>query len=569
MSRITRLDPTVANQIAAGEVVERPASVVKELVENALDAQARHLRVTFDDGGSRVIAVDDDGSGMDPDDVRLSVERHATSKIRQLDDLDNLNSLGFRGEALAAIGAVSHLTVASRVESEPYGWRVVLEQGRVVDEGPLARARGTRVDCRDLFAQFPARRKALKSPGAELGAAHQLIANVAVAYPEVALTLVADGKTLLTTPGTGSVSRVIQEIGGPEMAEALIPMAGEALGGGVRVSGWILPPQWARGNRQHQVIAINRRLVKNFSLRAAVEQAYGSMLPDRRFPLFWIAVEIPGEDVDPNAHPTKAEVRLHRERVVAGLLHTAVRQSLRQHRSFAFDPIENPVGAPGNDRTRAADVAQTSWTWDTPDDSIPVLHREIAELIPLAQWAARYILAQGPQGLYLIDQHAAHERVYYDRFRRNVHDMQLAQPLLLPLPITLTPAEWEAFQQHADELSQAGFRIDDLGGTTLVLREVPLAVADVADLSFVGHLLQSLLGQGWHSQHPISWATDSLLATAACKAAVKSSRGLSRQEMDALIAEMAGTDSPRSCPHGRPTILTLTLEEVDRRFGRR
>ncbi len=575
MSRIRRLDPAVADQIAAGEVVERPASVVKELTDNAIDAGARTVRVLVPDADRRHLIVEDDGGGMEADDVRLAVERHATSKLTRLSDLDHLDTLGFRGEALAAIGAVSRLTLASRPrEGADTGYQVVVDHGRRVAAGPVARRPGTRVECRDLFRDVPARLKALPAPAAEWAAIWQVVAAQAVAHPRVGWTLAehAGDEPAFTTPVDGALDQVLLAWLGPDVAAQLIAVDRQALGGDVSVRGFILPPTLARGNRRQQVLVVNGRVVRNFSLRAAVEHGYGSLLPDRRYPGCWLHIVLPGPEVDPNAHPAKAEVRLERDRAVAGVVHQAVQDALRRERVFPLDSgraegpdVSDPLAAGG----RATD--QTSFSWPTPAaaDGRPLLHREIAELTPLAQWQARYLLCQGAAGLYLIDQHAAHERVYYDRLKASAGQPVSIQPLLMPLMLNLSRAEAALLETHGPAIAGAGFDVEPLGGSSAALRAVPAALAEVADLKLVAALFDSLLAGGAYGEHPVSWALDHQLATAACKAAVKANRSLSRGEMEALVAEMAASPSPRSCPHGRPTLLVLSLEEVDRRFGRR
>lgn len=572
MSRIRRLEAAVADQIAAGEVVERPASVVKELTENAIDAGAQAIRVLVPAADRRHLIVEDDGGGMDPEDVLLSVERHATSKLTRLSDLDQLDTLGFRGEALAAIAAVSRLTVASRPRAEAAGYQVVVDHGQRVSAGPVARQPGSRVECRDLFRDVPARLKSLPAAAAEWSAIWQTVAAQAVAHPEIGWTLAeqAGGEAAFATRPGGSLADVLLAWLGPDTAAQLIPVHRTALAGDVSVSGFILPPDLARGNRRQQVLAINGRVVRNFSLRAAVEHGYGSLLPDRRYPGCWLQIAIPAPQVDPNAHPAKAEVRLERERAVTGVVHQAVQEALRQHQVFPLSAGAAEMESGAGPAARVGEE-QAVWVWPSAASEAgrAPLHREIADLAPLAQWQARYLLCQGAAGLYLIDQHAAHERVYYDRLKQSAAQAVPVQPLLMPLMLNLSRSEAELLDMHADALAASGFELEPLGGSSAALRAVPAPLADVADLSLVQTLFDSLMAGGAYGEHPVSWALDHQLATAACKAAVKANRGMTRLEMERLLADMAESPSPRSCPHGRPTLLVLSLEEVDRRFGRR
>ena len=571
MSRIRRLDPAVADQIAAGEVVERPASAVKELTENAIDAGAHAIRVLVPAPDRRHLIVEDDGVGMDRDDVLLSVERHATSKLARLADLDQLGTLGFRGEALAAIGSVSRLAVSSRPPSADTGYQVVVDHGLRVSAGPVARQPGTRVECRDLFRDVPARLKALPAAPAEWMAIWQVVAGQAAAHPHIGWTLAeeAGGAPAFATRPGSTLADVLLAWLGPDAAAQLIPVERTALAGDVSVSGFILPPDRARGNRRQQVLAINGRVVRNFSLRAAVEQGYGSLLPERRYPGCWLQISIPAPQVDPNAHPAKAEVRLERERAVAGVVHQAVQDALRRQHAFPLQAASADGAVESASPLRAAEQAAWDWPSAASGASPAPLHREIADLVPLSQWQARYLLCQGAAGLYLIDQHAAHERVYYDRFKQSAAQAVPVQPLLVPLVLNLSRTEAQLLATHGEVLAASGFELEPLGGSSAALRAVPAPLMDVADVSLVQTLFDSLLAGGAYGEHPVSWALDHQLATAACKAAVKANRPMTRPEMERLLADMAESPSPRSCPHGRPTLLVLSLEEVDRRFGRR
>jgi len=566
MSRIRPLPPVVADQIAAGEVVERPASVVKELMENAFDAGARHVRVALETRVPLAVTVDDDGVGMDRQDVELSVGRHCTSKIQAIDDLTQLTTLGFRGEALAAIAAVSRLTLESRERDSEHGWRLVIAHGRRVEMAPVGRAPGTTVRVEDLFATVPARLKAMRSPAAELQAARHWALLLALSRPDVAVSLSVDGRPDVETRGDGDGRQALAAVYGLSVAERVLPVAGAALGGDIRVSGWIAPPDLGRGNRQGQVLTVNGRVVGNWGLRAAVESAFEPLLPDRRYPLFWLAVTVAPADVDPNAHPTKAEVRLQHERAVAGLLRSSVAEALRV---AAAGPL--PVSArPVDDADQPWDQAAWAWSRAAEEEPVhPALHGDIAGLVPLGQWGLRYLVAQSGEQLFVIDQHAAQERVFYDRLVAQADRAPWSQPLLVPILATLTPAEWAAWHDHEEALVAAGFRWESRGGTTVALHQVPAPLAEDGGATLVGHLLQSLAEQDWAADHPVSWTSDHRLATAACKAAIKANRPLDRMEMQHLIRALADTPSPRACPHGRPVALTLTLKEVDRYFGRR
>ncbi len=572
MSKIRELSSLVADQIAAGEVVERPASVAKELVENALDAGARRIRITLDtleEGGAPpAIIVEDDGAGMDRTDLELSVRRHTTSKISAFEDLERLSTLGFRGEALASIAAVSRLTLESRDGASQIGYRMVVEGGVIRERGPVSRDVGTRVSSEDLFVTVPPRLKALKSVGAEVSAIREAVGALAVTRPEVAFVLVQNGDTLFATPGDGVLRHAVAAVFGADRADKALAVTGTALGGAITVTGLILPPDQARGNRSAQVVGVNGRLVRNFGLRLAVEQAYDPLLPDRRYPQFFLAVTVDPADLDPNAHPTKAEVRLAHERAVQGVVRQAVGEALRTAPAFSL-PVAGGVGEAGMRAAEGSPLMQTDWLLAGADDAgaRPVLHQELAALVPIAQWALRYIIAQGPDVLYIIDQHAAQERVFYDQLRARAAEPVFSQPLLEPLRLSLTPREESLLRRAEASLGAAGFRIKDGGPGTVLIEEVPALLADAADLRLADQVMASLEA-GEAGEHPVSWALDHRLATAACKAAVKANRPLSHVEMVDLIRAMAASENPRACPHGRPVILALTLDGVDKHFGR-
>jgi len=570
MGRIHRLDPVVANQIAAGEVVERPASIVKELLENSFDAKAGQCRVVLEEGGLARISVKDDGIGMGPEDLMLATERHTTSKLTRLDDLGHSPWLGFRGEALAAIASVSQLTLASRESGAAVGYALTVEFGRLGDLAPRAMSEGTQVEVTRLFDTVPARQKALKSPAAELAACQQVAQQLALCRPDVGITLWHHDRRLLETGGTGDRLAAIMAIFGRDLAEQVI-LIDQTFTRGLRIQGYVAPAHVHRANRAGQGLYLNRRWITNWTLRSAIEEAFKPELPDRRYPYFWLWLTLDPDTVDPNAHPTKAEVRLLGERQVAALCHRAVQDALAEAaKPFALNapagPQESRDLAPGS-------VLQPTWELSGHPAGLGSAsrHPEYAGLVPLAQWQAKYILAQGPDGLYIIDQHAAHERIYFEHFRRVGEAVRTSQPLLMAQTETLSAAEWATYQDHRDHLRTLGFDLVELGGTTLAIQAVPTAFRDVTHYAGVLRTVLQALEEPTHAgmSHPISWVEEPLFAMAACKAAIKANRPLSHQEMQALIDDLAETEDPRGCPHGRPTILHLTLEEVDRRFGRR
>lgn len=559
--RIHRLDPVVANQIAAGEVVERPASVVKELVENSLDAGARRIRIDVASGVFH-LTVKDDGHGIPPDDLPLAPLRHTTSKIRRIEDLEAERTLGFRGEALAAISSVSAVRIASRPESQPTGAVVTVNFGECSGVSPVAMGVGTEVQVSGVFSRHPAREKALKTPAREFGMIQEVVQQLALGRPDVHMQLVHEERVVLETPGRGDPDETVMAIFGRELASHLIPVTYQSERGW-QVKGLIAPAHIHRANRLGQGFFINGRWVRNWALRAAVEEAFRPNLPDRRHPYFWFWVDLPLDEVDPNAHPAKAEVRIFREQALKAMIFRLVKEAL-------VSSSGSPGVGEGADLPLPTGSAQT-WTFEeggSSEPSRPVLHQQFRELMPLGQWHAKYILAQGPGGLYLIDQHAAHERIYFERFRSLGGDLRLAQPLLVPVAETLTQAEWAWFEAHHQDLAAWGFDIEPLGGNTVAIRAVPTAFHDLESHQGLFRQVLELMADDALAVHPVSWAEETHYAMAACKAAIKANRPLSYPEMVALLEEMSHTEDPRGCPHGRPTMIVLSLEEVDRRFGR-
>ena len=572
MAHIHRLDPVVANQIAAGEVVERPASAVKELVENSLDAEASRIIVRVD-GEGRSLTVMDDGIGILEDELALAVDRHTTSKIYRIEDLESQRSLGFRGEALAAIASVSRFTIQSRPRGTPAGNLLEVDYGRLGALRKVAMSEGTRVTVEDLFHQHPARLKGLKTPAAEFGAIQHTVQQLAVARPDVRMTLNRDDRRVLETPGLGDAAGTLLAVFGRELAASLIGLdyVSES---GLRIHGYVAPAHVHRANRFGEGLFVNGRWINNWGLRAAVEEAFRPNLPDRRFPYFWLWLEMPPADYDPNAHPTKAEVRLYQENRIKALLFRQVQEALaRRSTPVSWDAEDRSADIP------RAQEAGLDLRWDgkegvtiSEDERGRVLHRQFQELTPLGQWRAKYILAQGVDGLYLIDQHAAHERVYFERFRREGAHVTFSQPLLVPIPESLSAGEWAAWQRHRSDLDRLGFEVEELGGHTVAVRAVPTAFHDLDTHQGLFRVVMEMLSEDESAQgrlHPVSWAEEAAYAMAACKAAIKANRPMSHDEMRWLLAQMSQVEDPRGCPHGRPTLIVLSLEEVDRRFGRR
>jgi len=544
------MDPHLAAKIAAGEVIERPASVVKELVENALDAGALHIRVEIEGGGADRILVADDGHGIAADEVELAFRRHATSKLRTENDLNELATLGFRGEALPSIAAVADVVCSTRFLAEPVGVELRVDGG-ALDQQPLARQPGTMMVVGGLFARFPARRKFLRARSAETAACVQVVAALALGFPEVQFAVVADGREALRTPGDGSLRSAFVAVLGTDAAEHLLDVSrttvdderGEPV---VEVDGVCASGSYNRAGRSGVTVLLNRRPVTNRTLTYAVVEAYGSLVPVGRQPVAVVNVRVPPSEVDFNVHPSKLEVKLLRERAV----YAAVQRALRS----ALASSEWPVTAWAADEGSA-----------TADGS-----ESLRDLRVLGQAGKTYLIAEGEAGVYLVDQHAAHERVLLEDLRAALGGRSEQQLLLEPLMLDVPPAAVALADQATSELSQLGFVIEPFGPRQVLLRGVPAVIADRQPQRVLQEALVALASNthGLVIEQHASWA-ERLALVVACRSAVRAGDTLVQAEMEALLRRLGEASICRTCAHGRPTAILLSHAQLAREFGRR
>jgi len=556
------LEPEVVSKIAAGEVVERPASVVKELIENSLDAGATQVAIEARGGGVNLIRVIDNGMGIAADEVELAFHRYATSKIDTLADLDSISSLGFRGEALPSIAAVAQVEVLTRTPDEMAGTYIELQNGAVVERGKRGCPQGTRVTVRHLFRNVPARLKFLKSPATESGHISNLVSQYGLAFPEVRFTLIMDGRMALQTPGSGDLRDVLVKVYGLEAAQAMIQVGDQEKDQFPNVWGFVSPPSLARSSRSYLSFFVNRRWVQSRLLSRAVEDAYQGLLMAGKHPIAVINISLPGQDVDINVHPTKTEVRFRYEPALFVAVQRAVRAALveqmpvplvrRQPGVPAFLPEEQPL------------VKR-----ELPEPSLfaparPPLESPLPILRVLGQLSSSYIIAEGPDGLYLIDQHAAHERVLFERVRAQRAERQVeVQGLLEPLTIEVTPRQEEMLKAGGEVLATYGFAIEPFGQRTYLLRTVPALLKGERVAEALMEVLDSLGVEG----DPKSWE-EKVALSLACHSAVRAGQLLSAEEMRQLVRELELTELPRTCPHGRPTMVRFTSSQLEREFGR-
>ena len=594
--RIRRLPESLINRIAAGEVVERPASAVKELVENSLDAGATRIEITLREGGRTLISVADDGCGMSPEEMALAVERHATSKLPD-DDLSRIATLGFRGEALPSIGAVSRLTVTSRTSGVASAWTISIEGGRASDPRPAAHPTGTRVEVRDLFFATPARLKFLKAPPTEVAHAVEAINRLAMARPEVGFILTQDGRSLLALPPDGGDAadtrlRRLEGILGREFAANAVPVAAEREG--VRLDGFAGLPTLHRRSTASQFLFVNDRPVRDRLLHGAVRGAYHDLVAHDRHPVVALFLVIPPELVDVNVHPMKSEVRFRDANLVRGLIVGGLKHALAGagHRA-AMSPMSAPW-AGGGARSRVSSAPNPPFGSGFPQGlaeeatsfHVPLLPEDVAPAEPAAAGRARvdedvpplgfaraqlhgmFIVAQTADGMVIVDQHAAHERLVHERLKQALERGGLAgQGLLLPEVVELDPAAIDRLVSRTPELARLGLVIEPFGPGAVVVREVPSLLGAVDVRALVRDLVEDLaeLGEAAALQERLG----ALCATMACHGSVRAGRRLAVQEMNALLRDMEATPHSGQCSHGRPTYIELKRGDIEKLFGRR
>ncbi len=599
---IRTLPEILINQIAAGEVVERPASVVKELVENALDAGARSLEIDLEVGGTRLIRVRDDGSGMAGDDLPLAVSRHATSKIASLDDLEQVRSLGFRGEALPSIASVSHFTLTSRRQEDEHGARLEIDGGRIEPVRPHPHPVGTTVEVRELFFNVPARRRFLRAERTELGHIEEWLRALALARPDVDIRLGHNGRPNRHYRAMADARHLqrVTEILGDGFADQCLAIEREAAG--LRLSGWIGLPTAARSSADHQYFYVNRRAVRDRVVGHAVRQAYADVLFHGRHPAFVLFLDLDPRRVDVNVHPAKHEVRFRDSRTIHDFLYRSLHEVLAQTRAGALGSAQ-PAAEPGPPMAIASEPASpdhsprpTDWRRYQPTQNslgLPVRERiagyaalygagarpdaaaepqaRTGDTPPLgfalAQLHGIYILAENADGLVLIDMHAAHERIAYERLKA-AHDGAgiRSQPLLVPVSVSVSEREADEAEAQAETLASLGFEVRRSGPTALSIRAIPSLLAEADPTDLLRDVLADL-GERGDSQR-VTESRNQRLATMACHGAVRAHRRLTVAEMNALLRDMETTERSGQCNHGRPTWTQLSLAELDKLFLR-
>lgn len=652
MNKITVLPDNLANQIAAGEVVERPASVIKELVENAIDAGATRLQIDIELGGRRLMQVSDNGEGMTRDDAVLAFERHATSKIRTLDDLGRIGTLGFRGEALASIASVAKVELTTKTEHDVIPTRVIVEGGRLVDVKDAARDTGTTIAVRDLFFNTPARRKFMRSEATENYHLTGIVTHYALAHPEIAFTLTNNGREVIRVSPARDLRERAFQIFGAGMLESLLPVDGgrEYV---ARVTGYVSAPRERRTTRDGQYFFVNKRFVRDKTIAGGLLEGYRSVLPHGVYPVAFLFIDIPVDEIDVNVHPAKTEIRFRRGEAVKEAIAEAVRTTLARAGITGDAPLElmldrrNKEQPPPPEPAPSAIAAQVGMEFepapvlepplfedqritprsvpaghdvpfapveeipptlgfepppiekptfagsqipasngDAPAESVPASLElppvnsaaklaKVAEpgdlsaskIKPLSQMHDSFIIAVDDDGLLLIDQHVAHERILFDKYRRSEADRKIeSQNLLLPETFDLSPAQSEAFQLVESDLESLGFGVMRLSGRTVAIKSIPTDLPASEARNLFAEILDTIDKEKKGGAK--TTLREDIAASLACKAAVKINMKLTHEKMQWLIDRLLLTSSPTTCPHGRPVILRLSMKDIERGFHR-
>lgn len=622
LGRINILDKNTSNKIAAGEVVERPFSVVKELLENSLDANAKNIIMEIIEGGQKLIKITDDGAGIHPDDIEKAFLPHATSKISSIDDIFKLSTMGFRGEALASISSVSKVTLKSKIKDLDFGREIHIEGGNIHYLKDTGSNNGTTIEVRDLFYNVPARLKFLKSSSREASLISDIVQRLALAHPDVSFRLINNEKTVLHSFGTGDIKDVIRNVYGKTVLENVIYF--ESHKDIISVHGFIGNSEISRGSRNHQSIFVNKRYIKSRLITTAVENAFKSFLTINKYPFFILFIDIFPEYVDVNVHPTKTEVKFKDERELFGTVFHSVHEAIKNSVINSFN-IEEEVKAE-EEEIRSIETLQLPIDFLSSSDAVtsPINfsektnninvnsnfskeYTEDQEVIPskvhndnfeekklslyvkeepfkaeqtleipklaklpeiniIGQFNKTYILGEMGDDLYIIDQHAAHEKILFETYSKNIAQQQVISQLLIsPVIIELLPEDYCYYIENSDIFNKAGFNIEIFGENTISIREVPLILGKPEINKLFLEILDNLKNMGSGKTPDVKYNT---IAKLACKSAVKANDKLSLDEMKSLINELRFIDNPFTCPHGRPTIIKLTLYELEKRFKR-
>lgn len=597
MNRINLLDENTSNKIAAGEVVERPSSVVKELVENSIDANAKNITIEIVGGGSALIRVIDDGDGIHPDDIKKAFLPHATSKIKNENDIFSIHSLGFRGEALPSIAAVSEVSVKSKIDEEDFGRELKVQNGEFHDIVECAQNNGTTIEVRGLFDNVPARKKFLKSASRETSIISDIINRIAIAHPDISFKLYSENKQLLQTFGSSKVPDVLRIVYGKTVSENLIYF--ENAEDTITIYGYIGKEEISRGSRNNQSIFVNGRYIKHKTIVAAVENAFKSFSTVSKFPFFTLFIEIFPELVDVNIHPTKAEIKFEDDRAVFKKVFEVVHTALKNDIFKTFEiPGENkiqynhdiekpikmdiesvmpeekvhvdlPVDLKSEnieEKPELSFISENKEIENKTQEEVQVKAAKFPPIRIIGQFNKTYILGEYDEELYMIDQHAAHEKILFEKYLKNIKNQDIVvQAVLVPIIIDLTQEDFSFVSENINIFNASGFSVDVFGTNSISLKEVPYFLGKTENKGLFLSILDNLKNLGGGSKEEIKY---NKIASMACKAAVKANDYLTQNEMIALVENLRFIDDPFHCPHGRPTIIKFTNYDLEKKFRR-
>lgn len=582
MKKIQVLSDEVASQIAAGEVIERPSSVVKELIENSIDAGASQVSIRISEAGKNLIEVVDDGNGIPFDELELAVTRHATSKLQSASDLFNINTLGFRGEALASIASVSHFSLISKHENETIGGKIENLDGKTIAKSKIGCPNGTTITVRSLFFNVPARLKFLKSDITEKQRISTIVTKFALAYPHIRFKLTNEQQILLQTNGNGDRREILNHVFGFEIAKQMMEVKFEE--SPYYITGFISPVGITRSNRKEMTFFINGRWIQDVALSSALMKAYHTMIMVGRYPICILFLDFPADFVDVNVHPTKAEVRFSKPDLVFSMVQRATRRALLAYSSFP--EITQKFWAHSSEPNKQLD--ETTWNpaqvLDDGDQNFGFFNRAKSEssapekegvssqsiYVPIlrhvGQIGATYIVAEGPDGLYLIDQHAAHERILFEKMMAQMGGPIPSQQLLTPEVVQLPVHQTMIFQEKINILRKIGFDITEFGPNTYQIRAIPSMLIGINPKE----IIQVVVEDFEDDETPLGNVVEAIIAARICKrAAIKGGQILSKEEQKALIENLEKCETPRTCPHGRPTMIHLSVDLLEKQFGRK
>ncbi|MDI3547604.1 MAG: mismatch repair protein MutL [Halanaerobiales bacterium] len=637
MARIKQLPESVANQISAGEVVERPASVVKELVENSIDAGSDKIAIETENGGKDKIRVRDNGSGIEADELELAFSRYATSKIKEINDLYSIKTLGFRGEALASIASVSRIEIRTRTEKELKGSYMKIAGGKIISKKPAGVPRGTDIIVEDLFYNTPARFKYLKTTNTEFGHISNIVNREALAYPEIQFSLRHNNNQVLQTPGSGDLLDALYAIYGEELVSNLLAVDYEDRY--IKLEGFIARPDYYRSSRVYQLFFVNRRTVYNRILSMGVEEGYRGLLPPNTHPVVFLNLKLNQILVDVNVHPTKREIKFSRDEIIKDVIIKGIRATLesidpapRMQIKSRFDrkknrlkeglkkskvrlPLKEDIAAPGKVESKEDNSANkmTAAQDKIPEDIIYIRDKSInpgekergkekgnakgensqdrireekdqtneknyvqVKNVPagsplkkiLGRIHNTYIIAEAEDGMYIIDQHNAHERVLYDQFKNKFKNNRVvSQPLLVPATVEVTLPEMEVINKYRDDLEKLGIKMESFGGKSLIVQEVPAIIKRKATKKVIRELIDNLLKEGKTMNQ--AELIDEMITYMACRGAIKAGMKMEEEEVNKLINDLFQSTNPNRCPHGRPIIIHLTEKDIEKGMGRR